>query len=383
MTQIFVSYSRKDLTFIERLAADLKKYQFKVWYDLSNLEGGSRWYKAIEQAIKDSQYVMVLLSPDAIASEWVNDEVAFARTHKKKIIPLYYRPCELGLVYVSLNYIDVQGQNYSANFDKILRALNVSTVGRDSIPTPPAAPKQSQAESLTYGNKLTLSNGMELMRVPAGEFIMGDGKEKHTVDIPYDYWMGRYPVTNAQYNQFKKKGFYKGKESHPVVYVNWSDAMAYCKWLNQNLKSEIVNRKLEIRLPTEAEWEKAARGTDGREYPWGYDFDPKKCNTEESGKKSTTPVDAYSPQGDSPYGCADMAGNAWEWCHSLYKSYPYKADDGREREDEKTSGSYVVRGGSCYWGKQYARCAYCNDNIGYLNYNDDNGLRVCASSVLS
>ena len=111
------------------------------------------------------------------------------------------------------------------------------------------------------------------------------------------------------------------KKDHPVTYVKWTEAMAYCQWLNQILNSEFTRsgQNLILRLPTEAEWEKAARGIDGLEYPWGNTFDKNKCNTSESGKGGTTPVGLYSPQGNSPYGCADMAGNVWEWTHSLRK----------------------------------------------------------------
>ncbi|MEN9564728.1 MAG: hypothetical protein RIR73_2972, partial [Chloroflexota bacterium] len=97
---------------------------------------------------------------------------------------------------------------------------------------------------LPSDNKITLSNGMEFMRVPAGKFLMGSNsnyheKPQHTVDIPYDYWMARFPVINAQYNQFKKMDFDKGKENHPVVRVNWNETMEYCRWLNKLLKKEI------------------------------------------------------------------------------------------------------------------------------------------------
>jgi len=241
--------------------------------------------------------------------------------------------------------------------------------------------------------------GMEFVRVPKGKFIMGSkddhpiayGKEKtqHTVEIPYDYWIARYPVTNDRFAEFVKatqyvtqaekegghsgmtfvKGFdwqhphgpesnLKDKGDHPVVQVSWHDAVEYCKWLGAKLRGAIGT--LVVRLPTEAEWEKAARGEYGNEWPWGNKFDPTRCRTSESSSELTIPVGTYSPQGDSPYGVADMIGNVWEWCHSLSRPYPYKTDDGRE--DESGSDLRVVRGGvqDCYY--RHGRCA-CRDDF--------------------
>ena len=381
MTQVFLSYSRKDLAFVKQLAADLKANGLEVWYDLSRLEGGDRWSRAIEQAIRYSQFVIVVLSPDSNESEWVEKEFIFASGLKRKIIPLFYRPCDLRLTYINLHYIDIQGGKYKQNFNQILRALNVQ---------PKPAPV-SQITNLTYENKLTLSNGMEFMRVPAGKFLMGSTKEnklafdderpQHTVDIPCDYWVARFPVTNEQYNLYAKaKGIkhpingWEKKKDHPVYYLGWNDAMAYCKWLNNLFKSELP-LGLVLRLPTEAEWEKAARGEKGNEWPWGNEFDKNKCNSSEGEKGDTTPVGSYSPRGDSPYGCADMVGNVWEWTHSLFIDYPYQVNDGRE--DEKASGARVLRGGSFY-GERYARCAY-RYGINIHLY----GFRVVASPNLS
>ena len=221
--------------------------------------------------------------------------------------------------------------------------------------------------------------GQPLVWVPPGRFRMGssqapkDELPQHEVALP-GYWIGRYPVTVAQFRAFVTMSGYKPHEhclqdpdNHPVRYVTWNEAMAYCQWLSQTTG-------LPVALPSEAEWEKAARGTDGRLWPWGDEPpDSTRCNSNNN-VKNTTPVGQYSPCGDSPYGCADMAGNVWEWTHSLYKRYPYKATDGREAP--QSSGSRVVRGGSWFYHKGFARAAargyYDPDYRG-----NNNGFRVC------
>jgi len=197
------------------------------------------------------------------------------------------------------------------------------------------------------------------------------------------YWMGRFPVTNEQYSVYvKAKGInhpisgWEKKKDHPVVGVTWDTVIQYCQWLNNLLEAELPSN-LVLRLPTEAEWEKAARGTDGREYPWGNTFDKNKCNSSEGGKRDTTSVGLYSPQGDSPYGCADMTGNVWEWTHSEHKAYLYNAKDGRE--DEQKSVARVVRGGSYGDGGSDLRCASRNYYKPHY-WDGDLGFRVVMSS---
>lgn len=215
-------------------------------------------------------------------------------------------------------------------------------------------------------------HGMEMVDVPAGSFLMGsdeedDEKPGHQVYVD-QFYIARHSVTNAQYREYVAEmvhpvpdhwkagplwriGTYpRGKGDHPVVYVSWRDAVGYCRWL-----SAVTHR--EIRLPTEAEWEKAARGTDGRRYPWGNEFDESRCHSRASMILDTAPVGRYSPQGDSPYGVADMAGNVSQWTNSLYRPYPYRADDGREEVGMEEAWR-VVRGGSFESLRRQLRCAF-------------------------
>ena len=204
--------------------------------------------------------------------------------------------------------------------------------------------------------------------IPASEFLMGAGDEQHVVNLPA-YRIARCPVTNAQYKQYvdstgcelpehwEDGRIPKGKEQHPVVFVSWRDAMAFSEWAD-------------VSLPTEAQWEKAARGVDGRTYPWG-ETEPTTdlCSFSSN---DTTPVGAFSPQGDSPYGLVDVAGNVWEWTTSLWGGdpfdaqfvYPYDATDGREDLTASNSVFRVLRGGA--FNHFQSKMLHCTRRRGWL-----------------
>jgi len=227
------------------------------------------------------------------------------------------------------------------------------------VKTNPVSARVSAGNALAYlGDPRDFD---EMVDVPAGEFLYGDEKENRTIEKPFR--IARYPVTNVQYKKFvdatqhalpshwgkDERAYPDGKANHPVVSVSWHDAQAYCEWLSKKTGQA-------YRLPTEEEWECAARGSDGRVYPWGDEFDKDKANTEESGIGGTLPVGVFD--GASPCGALDMAGNVWEWTSSEY--------------DKDTR---VLRGGA--WGNSgwLARCACRGDGLPAFR-DGDVGLRV-------
>lgn len=188
-------------------------------------------------------------------------------------------------------------------------------------------------------------DGMELCTVPAGPFLMGD--EKVSTEIPYEFQIGRYPVTVAQFREYveaisgpKDHNNLKGAPNEPVVWVNWHEAMAFCRWLTERWReSGRLSEDWQVTLPSEEEWEKAARGVDGRIYPWGEETDPEKANYDETGIGRISVVGCFQ-QGTSPATCEEMSGNVWEWT----------------RSDDLLL--HAVRGGSHLHGSRDVRCAF-------------------------
>ena len=222
-----------------------------------------------------------------------------------------------------------------------------------NIPTPTSAPTYTPEPSVVIPTRVRETDNAIMVYVPAGKFTMGnnggpkDQQPAHTVDLEA-FWIDKFEVTNAKYQLCVEAGkcvasLYAddskyNADEQPVVGVFWNTgALAYCEWAG-------------VRLPTEAEWEKAAKGDDERLYPWGNVFDAGKLNSganqeEDNFFDAAAPV-GHFPNGASPYGALDMSGNVWEWTSSIYAPYPYIYDQQREDPDKNGSTTRVVRGGS-------------------------------------
>ena len=203
-------------------------------------------------------------------------------------------------------------------------------------------------------------NPNDMIKIPAGKFLRGtderlpDEGPQHTLMVK-TFYIDKYEVTNLQYlrfitndgkrplpKQLENDKIPPGKEDHPVTYVSWYDAKAYCAWAGK-------------RLPSDIEWEKAARGTDGRNYPWGNEFSINKANSPVRWSEmkligDTTPVGSFE-QGKSVYGVYDMSGNVWEWTSSRYEAYP-----GNTRKSENYGGNYRTLKGGSWWDCSFYQC---------------------------
>jgi len=221
----------------------------------------------------------------------------------------------------------------------------------------------------------------EMVVIPAGDFLMGEGKEQHELFLP-DYQLGKYPLTNAEYERFIEAGGYQDKRfwteagwqeigqkqneprfwqdarfnkpNQPAIGLSWYECVAYCRWLSAETGQL-------YRLPTEAEWEKGARGFDGRVYPWGNKFEASRLNAREGDQKvcATTPVGIY-PTGVSPFGLFDCAGNVWEWCATRWKKpFPYDASQDEWQANYLEGHNLrVLRSGSWNYRAEATRCGY-------------------------
>jgi formylglycine-generating enzyme required for sulfatase activity len=468
MGHIFISYSHKDIGYAQKLVKGLEQAGFSPWVD-ERLDYGSQWPLELQEHLDTCEAFIVLMTPNSLASEWVQSELSRAKRKNKPIFPLLLEGDETWLSVESTQYVDVRGGILpSEKFYQQLAGITprrsshlpvletdlepsspkpavkkapfpgqptitqeqirviVTIVGvfllilafRFGAPiffsTPPTltptpgptatmqqmkmteptlAPSQTPTTLPTltptpFPSEIVDGKGISMVLVPAGKFTMGsengDSNEKPVHEVYLDtYYFDKYEVTNAHYRDcvladgckaplqatsFARSDYYDSSQfdNYPVIYVSWEMARIYCDWRGAH-------------LPTEAEWEKAARGTDRRVYPWGAEINETRANYDGL-VGDTTAVGSYE-SGKSAYGAYDMAGNVWEWVADWFQDNYYVSlgNSAVNPQGPSNGQDKVLRGGSFYYSEYVTRSA----NRGWSNPADVGsgfGFR-CAASV--
>lgn len=309
----FVCYAYEDVEFAERLAGDLRTAGAPVWIAPHSIQPGEKWMRAIERGLKECGVFVCVLTPNALASEWVRDEteiaIGYARKVEMRILPLLVQACdpaELSVWLTPLQHIPFE-RHYESGLAELKSALGLNQPAAGPSPgklanlppspkpaTPP--PKRSSLAAADSGSAVFTVEDMPMCYVPPGEFIMGSNRygvesPEHPQKIGQGFWIGKYAVTNAQYRHFVagdgyanadlwteaigvsrwRDGKFKGRDdkwregprqyrrpfdlaNHPVVGVSWYEALAFARWLRLRLGAGTFG------LPSEAQWEYAARG---------------------------------------------------------------------------------------------------------------------------
>jgi len=460
---IFLSYRRIDTdeAYTRSLADHLRREGFEVWMD-DQIDYGTRWFRSVAQQVRTCAALVVVMTPEAEESEWVEREVQLALDTDKPIFPLLLRGHGFDLL-ITTQHVDVRdgempGSDFSERLERagvprrkpqpepldmptepeveereveaapveserVQAAPEVVLSAPESISTAPeAVPKaaqlvsfvtraralpvwtwalgalvvlalvaggilvprwlggRSQGDQAADGTRVRDQDGAVMVYVPGGDFWLGSTeadldavlasceacqREWFLDELPRNkvsvetFWIDRTEVTNAQYRRCVQAGacsppeetnsethasYYGNPEydDYPVVKVSWHQARAYAEWVGG-------------RLPTEAEWEYAARGKEGATYPWGERAPDASLANNDDRVGDTTAVGSY-PDGASWCGALDMGGNVREWTFSLHLPYPYDATDGREALEAE--GNRVVRGGAFSGINEAVRCAY-------------------------
>ncbi len=396
--RVFVSHhhSPDEDAFTDRLVADLEAVGADVWVDNQRITSDD-FVKKINEGLTGRQWLVLVMTPEALRSEWVQAEVNAALNQVRGgrmqgAIPVVATPCDEAAIpplWAPLHRYDAT-RGYDSARDGLLHALGLAMLSQPALKAAPPAipstpvqyppstfpPPAVPARLATLGYRGFNITGAPaylppLITIPAGRFLMGsdpsrdihadkDETPMHWVYVD-EFAIAQYPVTLAEYDLAVRSGFCKAPPGHyweldvqeapdrPVSDINWDDAQQYIIWLVS------VTNLRGWRLPTEAEWEKAARwdpqASVSRRYPWGDAFDKRRCNSQERNKPGNTAVGAFRaafmrPSGASAYGVEDMAGDVSEWTSSLYAPYPYRGDDGRESMQAARVEWRVLRGGS-------------------------------------
>jgi len=393
--RLFISYSSQYQHDVDALAQFLQARGANIWLDHTQLTPGTaNWQQAIEAGIQQATHIVYAASPAANSSNYVHAELKLAEYYQKPVIPYWLdgdawvkcAPMEM----IRIQFIDARHGKRAEAQERLAQTLGLAhqpvagtVIAATPLPQPPpqAVPTFVPPRLQQLGYQGRVVNSVKVMTspvitIPAGTFLMGSDKSKDPQTFDFElpqetvtlggYGIAQYPLTVAEYacavgqtvqgNKIAEPTssdnlvtWHKQRQhpDHPVVNISWNDSLRYSQWL-----ARVTGQQW--RLPTEAEWEKAARGPDGLLYPYGNTYDASKGNTEDT-VGTTTPVGSY-PQGASPYGVFDCSGNVWEWTSNIFKAYPYQANDGRE--NLAATDKRVLRGGSWGDGSRNARAAY-------------------------
>ena len=404
MSDIFISYAQEDRAKVRPLAEALERQGWKVWWDRS-IRAGEQFHEVIEKAIEEASCVLVAWTSSSVHSNWVREEVQEGLDRKKVLIPVKIEDVKPPLGFRSFQALDLfdwDGSEDSPAFQVLVNDI-AGIVGplKESAappaeekpkPSPRAARKASpraprkkkpqrtarkpaQPRPKDLKIRKSLIDGLRYVWIPAGEFQMGEvprdskvlvrEKPRHRVQITKGFWMARTPITVGAYKRFVQAEGGKmppaphfdskwKKGDHPIVNVTWEEAKAYCEWAGG-------------RLPSEAEWEYAARGgKEGWKYPWGDRISTDRANY--GGLKGgTTPVGSFEANG---LGLHDVAGKVWEWCADWFDQGYYAGSPEKDPSGPAGGTVRVLRGGAWVNLARLLRTSYRNWLVpAYRNYS--------------
>lgn len=381
--QIFVSYRRADSKYVVDRIRDRLIAAYgddAVFRDIESIPLGQNFSNVLDEATATCNVMLVVIGP-----QWAG--ITDAQGNKRLFDPGDFTRIEVetGLAHKEILVIPVlvmnammPGPNDIPESMRDLLFRNAISVRNDPDFTPDMQRLIQGIDRFAGTAQIALKHfEPETIHIPAGAFLMGGipgmtvpnhESKQHEVFLP-DYRVGKYPVTNAQYEEFVRQTGRSvapemgwdgqkvpaGAEKLPVIGVTWYDAIAYCEWLSKQTSPRKYS------LPNEAQWEKACRGANQCLFPWGDVFDPARCN---QGQTGVAPVDAYPPQ--SEYGCSDLVGNVRQWTVTLWGEkriapdsryeYPWK-DDGRNDLNASRQVRRVVRGSTYKEDIHLLRCS--------------------------
>ena len=379
---VFVCYAREDQSFVLALAQHLKEQRIPLWLDQWDLPAaGGNWNTQIDDALYDCACMLLVLSPAAVKSQRVEGEWVTALEEQKPIIPVLFQPCRIPSRLRLLQRIDLvaKGMDDTINLERLVVTLG----GNRSVPVLPSpslspiiVPPPPPVLAPSFRNSI----GMEFVLVPAGEFRMGgsdagaydDEKPVHLVRITKPFYLGKYQVTQGQWEAVMgtNPSYFPGDPNRPVEQVSWEETQEFVRRLGEQEGKA-------YRLPTEAEWEYAARAGSTGAYCFGDDESQLKDYAwyNANAKGTTHPVGQLQP---NAWGLYDVHGNVAEWCHDGLRTYTDASMS--DPFGPTTAGAdRVIRGGNWRWHAQDVRSAYRSAFSPGLRYGNL-GFR-CASSV--